>query len=116
MQERISPDLRVSVNGHTVSHGPPALKPVEIAVHLCIANAPSWVLVERVPYNPRVQSSPLYIALRRRGFDVSYRSAKGVKNVWARWPHGNVHLDIAEYGGDLDEGSFGELDDEDIEA
>jgi hypothetical protein len=116
MRELVSAELRPAINNHTAHHGAPALKPVEVAVHLCIDNAPAWVLVERVPYNPKVQSSPLYIALRRRGFDVSYRSNRGVKNVWARWPHAAPHLDIQEFGGELDEGSYGEMDDEDQEA
>ena len=107
MQERITDELREAINGHDATFSEPALKPVEIAIFLCLTHPEQWVLVERVPYNPRVQASPMYIALRRRGFKVSYRSDRGVKNVWAQWPHALPHLDIAEFHGELDTGYMG---------
>lgn len=47
-----------------------------------------WVLLGMDEHEPTKDGwkSPLYRALRRRGFDVRMRQVEGGYETWARWP------------------------------
>lgn len=69
----------------------PSLSEIETMVfHVLQANG-DWVLIDR-NRSSRVfnDSSSRRNALKRRGFEVVSRHVQGVRNYWARWPHGDI--------------------------
>lgn len=75
------------LNGKVPTVKPDLLADLDrIAVRTIMAEG-MWVLVDRNLFEKRGQSSKVYIALRRRGFEVVVRHVDGIKNYWARWPH-----------------------------
>lgn len=75
------------LNGKVPTYAPDKLSDIDrIVIHTVNAGG-EWVLVDRNIFEKQGQSSSVYIALRRRGFEVVVRHVDGIKNYWARWPH-----------------------------
>ena len=96
MTATISPPLITAaglvppLNGKMPRTAPDHLSDIDKIVVLTILQSLTedpWVLVDRNPFEKQGQSSKIYIALRRRGFDVVVRHVDGIKNYWAKWPH-----------------------------
>jgi hypothetical protein len=95
------------LNGKQPKQNPPRLEDIDRIAIVTIMNAPAWTLVDRNLFLKQGQSSKVYIALRRRGFDVVVRHFGGIKNYWSRWPHEVPTIpSIPLFEGD-DEGMYG---------
>lgn len=114
-------DLSDALNHRETSHGNPKLSEMDRLVFCVISAGGQWVLVDRhqmLPKKPDGKSadgsSARYIGLRRRGFQVGVRHMDGVKNFWARWPHGDPEMpgvtafdfddEFTTYGGKISAG------------
>jgi hypothetical protein len=104
-------ELVPPLNGKEPRHKDPNLEDIDrIVVTAIMASQTSdpWVLVDRSAFLRHGQSSKVYIALRRRGFDVVVRHVDGVKNYWCCWPHELPTMpELPMY--DDDDGMFGAL-------
>lgn len=96
------------LNGKVPSYAPDKLSDIDRIVVLTIIANGEWVLVDRNIFEKQGQSSKVYIALRRRGFEVVVRHVDGIKNYWARWPHRRPTMPkLPKFRGD--DGAYGAL-------
>lgn len=94
---QIVDQLVPALNKRSTKMPEPNLNEIDQLVVTVILNSPKWVLIDRKVIGTKGDegegdSSNRYIALRRRGFEVSARHVgqvrgASVKNFWARWPH-----------------------------
>ena len=108
----IEGEIKPASGGRDPKDREPSLHDIDRVVNRVLQADGRWVLVDRNLVETGQSSTARYVALTRRGFEVASRHVEGVRNIWARWPHGNVDVPIPAFNTDQGyETDFGNLSD-----